>query len=328
MTKEWLGDHDMAKSAQFARGFGQRVNRQVDSWNELVANGKRRLLEMAGAALVLLSFLVAVALLTYNPADASFDTASEASPANFLGRDGALVADVLVQGLGLAAFLVPLILLGWAFRLLLQRPPRRMGRRLLLVAPALVLGAFACSVLRIAPLPLPAGSGGIVGWEVLRLLPIVDLAALELPLAMGAAALVALMLLSIMGLSWGDWRDVGSGAGRGATRLAVASGQGAVIGAAAAVGFSQRVVERWRAARGRAETARTAPAAARALGPRRPLPWARPRPRATTHRRRPSAREPRFGARVRPLRPAAAALAAPQPEAAPGRRPAPSWSAW
>ncbi|HWD58252.1 MAG TPA: DNA translocase FtsK 4TM domain-containing protein, partial [Stellaceae bacterium] len=291
----------MAKSTQFARGFGQRVNRQVDSWNELVATGKRRLLEGAGAALVLASFLVTVTLLTYNPADPSLDTASETAAANFLGRDGAYFADLLIQALGLAAFVVPVILLGWAFRLLLQRPLRRMGRRLLLVAPALVLGAFACSVLRVAPLPLPAGPGGIAGWEVLRLLPVVDLAALELPLAMGAAALMALLLLSIMGLSWGDWRDVGSGAGRNAARLAVASGHGA----AAAVGFSQRVVERWRAAR-EAEPPR-------ALGPQRPLPWAKPA--AARDEPPPAGRpDPRFAATVTPLRPAAVA---PPPAAEP-----------
>ncbi len=93
-----------------------------------------------------------------------------------------------------------------------------MIRRLVMVAPALVLGAFACSVLHVAPISLPAGAGGAVGWELLRLAQAAGLGALPLPLAMAAAALVALLLLSIMGLSWGDWRDVGNSAGRGATR--------------------------------------------------------------------------------------------------------------
>jgi S-DNA-T family DNA segregation ATPase FtsK/SpoIIIE len=106
----------MAKSAPYlARGLGQRVSQQVNSWNELVAAFKRRVLEAVGSALVLLSFLLVVVLLTYNPADPSLNTASGHSPDNFLGRDGALVADLLVQGLGLAAFLIPVVLLGWAF---------------------------------------------------------------------------------------------------------------------------------------------------------------------------------------------------------------------
>src|ERR1700685_3747818 len=106
----------MAKSAQYlARGLGQRVSRQVDSWGELVAAFKRRLLEGLGSALVLVCFLLVLALLTYDPADPSLNTASDATPANCLGRDGALAADLLVQTVGLAAFLVPLIVLGWAF---------------------------------------------------------------------------------------------------------------------------------------------------------------------------------------------------------------------
>ncbi|MGA8400367.1 MAG: DNA translocase FtsK 4TM domain-containing protein, partial [Stellaceae bacterium] len=154
----------MAKTIPLARGFGQRVNRQVDSWNAMVAAFKRRLWEALGAALVILCFLIAVALVTYNPADPSLNTAGDASPVNFLGRDGAFVADLLIQGFGLAGFLLPLILLGWAFRLLLQRPLQRMPRRLLLVVPALLLGAFACSGLELRPIPLPAGAGGAIGW--------------------------------------------------------------------------------------------------------------------------------------------------------------------
>ncbi len=149
----------MAKSApavgrgNSSRGLGHHIN----SWHELVAAFKRRLLEGLGSALVLLSFVVVVALLTYNPTDPSFNTAAETSTHNFLGHDGAILADLLVQSLGLAAFLLPAVLLGWAFRLLLQRPLRAMGRRCLLLLPALLLGAFACSVLHRAPLPMPAG---------------------------------------------------------------------------------------------------------------------------------------------------------------------------
>ncbi|HTW52265.1 MAG TPA: DNA translocase FtsK 4TM domain-containing protein [Stellaceae bacterium] len=310
----------MAKTAPLARGFGQRVNRQVDSWNAMVAAFKRRLREGLGATLVILCFLVAAALVTYNPADPSFNTAGDAAPGNFLGRDGAVLADILVQSLGLAAFLLPLIVLGWAFRLLLQRPLQRMPRRLLLVAPALLLGAFACAALPVHPIPLPAGAGGAVGWGLRHVAQAFGLAALTLPLAMGAAALTGLLLLSIMGLSWGDWRDVGSGAGRNAARLAVVSG----IGAAAAFGFSARVVARWRDSR------RAAQAAANpALGPHGPLPWSHPdrasasTPGGARPANAPSGvpfaqrREPGFGAaaRVTPLRP----VAAPEPEPAGNR---------
>src|SRR5207248_5780412 len=130
------------------------------------------------------------------------------------------------------------------FRLMLQRPIRRIGRRLALLLAALVLGALACSALQIAA-PPPAGAGGVVGWAWLRLIDSLGLAALALPLAMGAAALVALLLLSVIGLSPGEWRVIGSGAGRGAARVARASGQGTMSAAA----FGWRFLRDWRAAR-------------------------------------------------------------------------------
>ena len=301
----------MAKSAPYlGRGLGQNVGRRVgqriNSWNDLVATGKRRLLEAAGAALVLVSFLIFLALLTYHPGDPSFDTAVEAAPRNYLGRDGALLADLLAQSVGLAGFLIPAVILGWSFRLLLQRPLGGMARRVALVAPALVLGSFACSVLRLTPVPMPAGAGGMVGWELLRLVRGIGLGMVALPLAMTAAAAVALLLLSIIGLSWGDWRDLGSGAGRGASRLARVSGHGT----AAAVGLGQRLFVNWRASR----RAQAAARPARALGPARPLPWNQPAPRAGEPRPggpRVERREPHLAAVAR----AAPTPAAPEPAA-------------
>src|SRR5437016_2104812 len=86
---------------------------------------------------------------------------------------------------------------------------------------------------------------GAVGWVLLALATRVGLGTLVLPLAMAAAALVALLLLSIIGLSPGDWRQLGSGAGRGATRFARASGRGTVATAV----FAHRLIRRWRQAR-------------------------------------------------------------------------------
>src|SRR5215469_2317805 len=186
----------MAKSAQLARGFGQRVNRQVDSWNELVALGQRRLLEGLGFVLVALCSLIVLALLTYNPADPSLNTAVEGATGNFLGHYGAVLADLLVQGLGLSAFLLPLILIGWAFRLLLQRPLLHMPRRLLMVPLALLAGSFVGAVLHVAPIPLPAGAGGAIGWALLHVLQAAGFATLELPVALGATALTFLLMLS------------------------------------------------------------------------------------------------------------------------------------
>src|SRR5229473_4657955 len=133
----------MPRAAQLSvRGFGHRWR----GGSEMFGGLGQRLFEGLGFALVLASLLVLLALLTYNPGDVSLDTAVDAAPRNFLGRDGALIADLLVQSVGLAAYLVPAVLFGWAFRLMLQRPVRRPFRAIGLLVLALVLGAAACSI--------------------------------------------------------------------------------------------------------------------------------------------------------------------------------------
>src|SRR5260370_2515422 len=273
----------MPRAAQLSvRSFGHRWR----GGSEMFGGLGQRLFEGLGVGLVLASLLVLLALLTYNPGDVSLNTAIDAPPRNFLGHNGALIADLLVQSFGLAAYLVPTVMFGWACRLLLGYPVRRRARGMLMLLLALVVGAAAASILQ-AGVSLPAGAGGAVGWVVLGLAKRVGLGAIILPLAMAAAALVALLLVSIIGLSPGDWRDLGSGAGRGATRVARASGRGT----AATAAFGHRLVRRWRQARlARRATAGARPAAAGVWPPPSP-PRSAPRPRAVVtpppHPRRP-----------------------------------------
>jgi len=280
----------MPRTAQLPyRSFGRGLGYFWRGWLETVEGWGKRLFEGLGVALVLVGLLLLLALLTYTPGDPSLDTAVDAPPRNFLGRDGALVADLLIQSVGLAAYLVPAVLFGWAFRLMLQRPIRRPLRGILLLLVALVLGAAACSILN-PDLALPAGAGGVVGWVLLTAAERAGLAAVALPLAMAAAALVALLLLSIIGLSPGDWRALGSGAGRRAARFARASGRGTV----AATMLGQRAVRHWRDAR-RADRAAEEDRLALDIGHRE---WP-PRPPAfrCVVTRLPERREPHIGQR-------------------------------
>ena len=258
----------MPRTAQFAlrrghaRGFSWRRYRRV--WREQLAGALRPLYAAGGTALAVASLLLLLALLTYRRADASLDTASAAPVANFVGRDGALVADILVQSLGFAAYLLPAVLVGWALRLLLQRPLRRPRRRLAMLPPALVLAAFACAILH-PSLAFPAGPGGAVGWLALDLVGRVGLGGMALPLAMTAAALVALLLLTIIGLSPGDWRDIGYLAGRRAGLMARLSGHGT----AAAAGLAGRLFLAWRERRAARRVGPAARPLRAAAGPRR-----------------------------------------------------------
>jgi S-DNA-T family DNA segregation ATPase FtsK/SpoIIIE len=89
----------------------------------------------------------------------------------------------------------------------------------------LVLAALALSVLDLGSLSPTAGPGGAIGWGLQRLLSRGGLSTAALPISMGSAALVGLLLLATMGLSLREWRELGEGAGRGATRVAGLSGR-------------------------------------------------------------------------------------------------------
>jgi DNA segregation ATPase FtsK/SpoIIIE, S-DNA-T family len=221
-----------------ARGTAQRIR----GWADAPATLKRRLLESLGFALLLACFLLVLALLTYDPRDPSLNTAVDAPPHNFLGYSGAVLADLLRQGLGLAAFLIPIVLLGWCFRLLLNRPLISLWLKVALLPVVLVLGAFALSVLDLARLPPEAKFGGAVGWGLQGMLMHASLGAVALPISMVAAGIVGLLLLLIMGLSWRDWRDLGEGAGRNMTRIGTFSGRRTI----AVAGAADRLVRYWR----------------------------------------------------------------------------------
>jgi DNA segregation ATPase FtsK/SpoIIIE, S-DNA-T family len=209
----------MAKSRHYSVGGG----RGISGFSPVLVTLKRRMLEGLGLALLLASLLLVAALLTYDPHDASVNTAVDAAPHNFVGHSGAVVADLLWQGLGLACFLIPILLLGWSFRMLLSRPLRSIWPRLALLPVILLLGTLALSILDLGTFSPPAGPGGTIGWGLRRVLLHSGLGSAGLPISMAAAAVAGLLLLATMGLSLRDWREIGEGAGRGALGLAALS---------------------------------------------------------------------------------------------------------
>ncbi len=139
------------------------------------------------------------ALLSYNPADPSFNTATDAAPTNLLGRPGAAFADLALQGFGLAAALLAPLFALWGLRLLAGRPVVRRRRGLLRTALAVLLGAVALGLAWPAPVgPIGAGAGGSVGLLVASAFAAIPWpAAVDPPLAaLLAAALVGLAALA------------------------------------------------------------------------------------------------------------------------------------
>src|SRR5690242_8626220 len=76
--------------------------------------GNRRLNELVGFLLVMAAVLLFLALASYSPLDPSLNTAATAGgnhpTHNLIGMAGALVADLLLQGMGISIFLVPVFI--------------------------------------------------------------------------------------------------------------------------------------------------------------------------------------------------------------------------
>ncbi|HYD45581.1 MAG TPA: DNA translocase FtsK 4TM domain-containing protein, partial [Phenylobacterium sp.] len=117
--------------------------------------------------------LLVAAFASYNAADPSLNTASEAVPANWLGLPGALVADLALQSFGVAAVIAAMIVVTIGLtRLMTVRPisgRRGLRRRAVVGAAGVVLVAAALSA---GPTPegwqIASGLGGLWGDSLLR----------------------------------------------------------------------------------------------------------------------------------------------------------------
>src|ERR1700677_1529166 len=131
---------------------------------------KRRAAELAGAAILAGVAASSLALLSWSVEDPSLNHATSAPIHNWLGKTGAIGADISMQFIGVAcvAALAPPAFWGW--KLLterrLARPRSRLGLALLGTTSA---AGFASLLPAPASWPLPTGLGGVVGDAVLWL---------------------------------------------------------------------------------------------------------------------------------------------------------------
>ena len=193
--------------------ISEGVGRREEKPSPMMDAFRRRLLEGAGVLLIFASLLLIVALASFDRNDPSPSHAIDGPVRNIVGPLGATVADLAFQWIGIAAALVPAVLLAWAFRLLLDRGIAQLSLRLALLLPLLMLGAVAVDVLPPgAHWPVRAGLGGVVGKMGLDALA--HTGAPAPATAMAAAALAGLLLLYVLGLSLEDWAGVARGFGR------------------------------------------------------------------------------------------------------------------
>ena len=165
---------------------------------------------MAGLALGGLALVIGVALITYSAADTSFNSAGGSAAHNLVGRPGSYGADLLLQWLGLAAGLLPVILGAWAWALFSHRGLSRRLVRFALAPPAVLFAAVGFASLGVADWPAAAGAGGAAGAVVLSALGSAAVVGGGGMAAAGIGALflvaAALALIGALGMPWREWR--------------------------------------------------------------------------------------------------------------------------
>ncbi len=124
----------------------------------------RRAAELTGLALIALVIVLLLSLASWSVDDPSLNNATDGRVRNLMGRPGAIIADLMMQLVGLGVIAVLLPPFAWALKLLRARG---LGRVALRVALWLMGSLCAAGVASALPAsgrwPLPTGLGGVVG---------------------------------------------------------------------------------------------------------------------------------------------------------------------
>jgi DNA segregation ATPase FtsK/SpoIIIE, S-DNA-T family len=151
--------------------------------------------EIWGGVICLIALLITLSLFTYDPSDRSFNTPSGAIDTNnWGGFVGAYLADFLLQGFGLAAYLLPIFLCGVAFQMFRGEPKgirytKTVGYVMLLISVAVILCLLVES-------ENAREAGGIVGGFLKETLLIPLFGRISAVLISVFAFLLSLMLLT------------------------------------------------------------------------------------------------------------------------------------
>ncbi|MGP1394828.1 MAG: DNA translocase FtsK [Inquilinaceae bacterium] len=182
---------------------------------------RRRLAEAAGATILVAGTALLLALISYVPADPSWNTAGDgATVRNLMGVPGAYAADLFIQTLGAMAFVAALVPMIWGWRRLRHQHLGRLWLRVVALLVCLLLGAAA-----LAPFDAPSAwsTHAVLGGAVGRLLlfqlgdaALMGLGLTDLIWTALACGVVALLLVPVaLGLSAEEWRGAAGRGGRG-----------------------------------------------------------------------------------------------------------------
>ncbi|MEO1307567.1 MAG: DNA translocase FtsK 4TM domain-containing protein, partial [Pseudomonadota bacterium] len=174
---------------------------------------ERRSKELIGISIMGAGLALVALMISFVPDDATWLAATDQPVQNWLGRSGATVAMVLFIVLGLGAWALPVMLLAWGLRFILQVGHERLlGRAILAIAVVFLASAYAASLGPPTPWTGEFGRGGAFGDTLLGFLVIVS----PIQSAAGVKLIAFLLGVSIlalapfaMGCTWNDLSKAG-----------------------------------------------------------------------------------------------------------------------
>ena len=102
---------------------------------------RRAFVTSSGFAFLALGAWLAAVLATHDAGDPSWNQSINATAKNLMGLPGARISDLMLQWLGLAAWLLPAVLIDWALRFISGKGLTRFWLKAL-VLPALLFAAL------------------------------------------------------------------------------------------------------------------------------------------------------------------------------------------
>ncbi|MEE2996257.1 MAG: DNA translocase FtsK [Pseudomonadota bacterium] len=196
---------------------------------EIVTFLKKRARELVGVVLIACGAALTVTVIGYDSSDPSWNHAVARETSNPLGLSGALIADILIQSVGVAAILPGLILLVWGWRIARHREMGRIWLRLTSLPVAVLLFAITfASIDAPEAWPVRVGLGGVTGSILLRdISTFAEQAAIALwPIAIVVGVLAFSTLVSAFGISRQEW----VGGIRTAARASGSTARAGVVG--------------------------------------------------------------------------------------------------
>ena len=126
---------------------------------------KNRLIELSGTLLVLISIFLLVSIASYSPSDPNFIyTPENVEIKNFGGFYGSIIADFLLQSIGLISFFIVLNLSYWGFKLITEKRNNNFSPKILFTLIYIISGTTFINIFNNDTFWLiDNGNGGFIG---------------------------------------------------------------------------------------------------------------------------------------------------------------------